>query len=67
MKSVLGITNDLSQSLQRNDQQIVNAICLVEVYKQQLQMMKDNRWSSLMDEVSSFFEKCCIDVPNMDD
>ncbi|XP_028112210.1 uncharacterized protein LOC114310433 [Camellia sinensis] len=67
MKSVLGITNDLSQALQRKDQDIVNVIGLVEVCKQQLQMMTDSGWSSLMDEVSSFFNKHCIDVPNMDD
>jgi hypothetical protein len=33
MKSVLGITNELSQALQRKDQDILNAMKLVEVSK----------------------------------
>jgi hypothetical protein len=36
MKSVLGITNELSQTLQRKDQDILNAMKLVEVSKQRL-------------------------------
>ena len=42
MKTILGITNDLSQALQRKDQDIVNAMALVKVTKQQLQRMKDD-------------------------
>ena len=67
MKSILAITNDLSQALQRKDQDIENAMRLVEVSKQRLQTMRATGWSSLMDEVSSFCGKQCIDVPNMDD
>ena len=33
MKTILGITNDLSQALQRKDQDIVNAMALVKVTK----------------------------------
>jgi hypothetical protein len=36
MKSVLGITNELSQALQRKDQDILNAMKFVEVSKQHL-------------------------------
>ncbi|KAL7001672.1 hypothetical protein U1Q18_052392 [Sarracenia purpurea var. burkii] len=67
MRAILGITNDLSQALQRRDQDIVNAVKLVQISKQRLQMLKDNEWNSLMDEVSSFCGKHQIDVPNMDE
>ena len=67
MKSILGITNDLSQALQRKDQDIENAMRLVQVSKLRLQLMRDNGWSSVMDEVCTFCGKHNIDVPNMDD
>ena len=41
MKTIVGITNELSQVLQKDDQDIVNAIDLVKVCKQKLQMMRD--------------------------
>ncbi|XP_025692391.1 uncharacterized protein [Arachis hypogaea] len=36
MKNILGVTNELSQAVQRNDQDIVNAMALVKVSKQRL-------------------------------
>ncbi|XP_059451114.1 uncharacterized protein LOC132181905 [Corylus avellana] len=42
MKSVLGITNELSQALQRKDQDILNAMKLVKVSKQRLQAMRED-------------------------
>ena len=42
MKTILGITNDLSQALQRKNQDIVNAMTLVKITKQQLQRMRDD-------------------------
>ncbi|XP_029150698.1 uncharacterized protein [Arachis hypogaea] len=36
MKNILGVTNELSQALQKNDQDIVNAIAFVKVSKQRL-------------------------------
>ncbi|XP_025651958.1 uncharacterized protein [Arachis hypogaea] len=42
MKNILGITNELSQALQRNDQDIVNAMSLVKVSKQRLQNIRDD-------------------------
>ena len=41
VKLILGITNALSQALQRRDQDIVNAISLLGSAKQQLQMTRD--------------------------
>ncbi|XP_021834644.1 zinc finger MYM-type protein 1-like [Prunus avium] len=49
MKRILGITNDLSQALQKKDQDIVNAMDLVKICKGRLQSMRDNGWDSLLD------------------
>ncbi|XP_019194749.1 PREDICTED: zinc finger MYM-type protein 1-like [Ipomoea nil] len=67
MKDVLGITNDLSQALQKKDQNIVNAMRLVDVSKQRLQMMRDDGWEALLQEVSLFCNKHAIPIPNMDE
>ncbi|XP_057761157.1 uncharacterized protein LOC130981593 [Arachis stenosperma] len=67
MKNILGVTNELSQALQMNDQDIVNAMTLVKVSKQRLQTIRDDGWSLLVDEVSLFCEKYNITVPKMDD
>ncbi|KAL4595008.1 hypothetical protein ACB092_12G060400 [Castanea dentata] len=50
MKGVLGISNELSQALQRKDQDIVNAMKLVDISKQRLQVMRDHGWNSLLEE-----------------
>ncbi|XP_062086321.1 uncharacterized protein LOC133792430 [Humulus lupulus] len=55
LKNILGITNDLSQVLQKCDQDIVNAMDLVKICKKQLQMMRDNGWDSLVEEVANSF------------
>ncbi|XP_057746267.1 uncharacterized protein LOC130965525 [Arachis stenosperma] len=67
MKNILGVTNELSQSLQRNDQDIVNAMALVKVSKKRLQNIKDDGWSLLLDEVSLFCDKHNIIVSKMND
>ncbi|CAL2225202.1 unnamed protein product [Prunus armeniaca] len=59
-------TNDLSQALQRKDQDIGNAISLVKDCKDALQNMRDNGFEALLDQVSSFCGKHDIDVSNMD-
>ncbi|KAL5573452.1 hypothetical protein UlMin_023049 [Ulmus minor] len=66
MKTILGIMNELSQVLQKDDQDIVNAMDLVKVCKQQLQMMRDTGWNSLVDAVSDFCVGQNIDVLNME-
>ena len=53
--------------IQKKDQDIVNAITLVEISKKRLQLMREGGWTSLLDNVSSFCEKNEIDIPNMDD
>ncbi|KAM3001133.1 hypothetical protein FF2_037459 [Malus domestica] len=67
MKVILGLTNDLSQALQRKDQEIVNAMALVKSCKEKLHWMRNNGFDALVDEVSSFCEKYYIDVPNMEE
>ncbi|XP_019189422.1 PREDICTED: zinc finger MYM-type protein 1-like [Ipomoea nil] len=64
---VLGITNDLSQALQKKDQNIVNAMRLVDASTQRLQMMRDDGWEALLQEVSLFCKKHAIPIPNMDE
>ena len=67
MKTILGITEELSKALQKNDQDIVNAMTLVKICKERLQMMRVDGWNSFLEEVSSFSGKHNIIVPNMDD
>jgi hypothetical protein len=67
MRNVLGITNELFQALQRKDQDILNTIKLVEISKLHLQVMREDGWNSLFEEVSKFCAKNNIVVPNMDE
>ncbi|XP_028955524.1 uncharacterized protein [Malus domestica] len=67
MINVLGITDALSQALQKKDQDIVNAINLVRRCKEELKMMKESGWDSLLNQVFSFCDKHQIKVPNMND
>ncbi|XP_026378535.1 uncharacterized protein LOC113272972 [Papaver somniferum] len=66
-KNIMGITADLSQAMQRKDQDIVNAMKLVTICKQRLQKMREDGWESLLLQVSSFCEKHKIEVLNMED
>ncbi|XP_045796147.1 zinc finger MYM-type protein 1-like [Trifolium pratense] len=67
MKKVLSITHELSQALQRSDQDIVNAMKLVKVSKQKLQTIRDKGWDSLLNEVSLFCDHHEVVMLNMDD
>ena len=51
MRLILGITNELSQALQKKDQDIVNAMALVEVCKQRLQSLRDDDFGDLFHDV----------------
>ncbi|XP_021812319.1 uncharacterized protein LOC110755434 [Prunus avium] len=61
-----GITNTLSQALQKKDQDIVNAMGLVQTCKENLQLMRNNEFDELVDQASPFCNKHHIMVPNMD-
>ncbi|XP_076883680.1 uncharacterized protein LOC143532532 [Bidens hawaiensis] len=62
-----GVTNLLSQALQRKDQDIVNAIQIVNATKQQLQTFRLERVAPLLKDVASFCEKNEIEIINMED
>ncbi|XP_049373627.1 uncharacterized protein LOC125838618 [Solanum verrucosum] len=74
---VLGITNDLNVSLQKNEQDIANAMILVKVAKRRLQALRDNEWDplfkknigwdSLKEKVEAFCIKHGISLPNFED
>lgn len=66
MRSILGVTNCLSQALQRKDQDLVNAMHLVQTSKEELQHIRDNGFDDLLDQVSSFCGEHDIMVPLMD-
>ncbi|XP_068328303.1 uncharacterized protein [Pyrus communis] len=58
MRLILGITYELSQASQKKDQDIVNAMALVEVYKQRLQPLKDDDFGDLFHDVEKFYVSC---------
>ncbi|XP_057468721.1 uncharacterized protein LOC130757922 [Actinidia eriantha] len=66
MKTILAITNELSQALQRRDQDIVNAMHLVEISKKRLQCMRDDGWNSFLSQLTLFCGKYDIHVPMME-
>ncbi|XP_074290237.1 uncharacterized protein LOC141616967 [Silene latifolia] len=69
MVDVLGITNGLSVALQREDQDIENAMHLVNVCKQRLQAMRgeDTEWNDLLEKVHRFCYNCDVEVVDMND
>ncbi|XP_060203033.1 uncharacterized protein LOC132631474 [Lycium barbarum] len=68
MKEILGITNDLSTCLQKKEQDIANAMRLVNVARIRLQELReDKRWDLFVVEVSTFCVKYNIVVPNFDE
>ncbi|KAK4280334.1 hypothetical protein QN277_011970 [Acacia crassicarpa] len=67
MKLILGISYELSQALQRKDQDLLNAIGLVKVVKYRLQEVRDNGFDELLQETNIFANKYDIDIPNMND
>ncbi|XP_057495707.1 uncharacterized protein LOC130780711 [Actinidia eriantha] len=60
MKTILEISNEMSQALHKKDQDIVNAMSLVKVSKERLQKLRDKK-------MSLFCDKHEIIIPNMDD
>ena len=67
MIRVLGRTQDLSQCLQRNNQNIVCAIGLIGSVRRNMNDMRENGWDPLFEEVKNFCTKMNIVIPNMDD
>ncbi|XP_015166248.1 uncharacterized protein [Solanum tuberosum] len=67
MCTILAITNELNTTFQRKEQDIANAMILVGVSKNRLQVLRDNGWNSLIDEVSKFCTKYDLLTPNFDE
>ncbi|KAL6554076.1 hypothetical protein OROMI_019749 [Orobanche minor] len=67
MRQILGITHELSQVLQKKDQDIVNAMHLVKVAKSRLQVMRDDGWETLVSKVSKFCSTNEILLLDMED
>jgi hypothetical protein len=67
LRRILAVTNELSQALQRKDQDIENVMSLLKTSKERFKLMRENDWESLLEEVSSFCIKHDIDILNMDD
>nr|XP_009615807.1 zinc finger MYM-type protein 1-like [Nicotiana tomentosiformis] len=57
LQSVLMMSNELSKALQKKEQDIVNAMVFLDLTKERLQVMREDGWVSLMDDVSSFCAK----------
>ncbi|GJS82922.1 zinc finger MYM-type protein 1-like protein [Tanacetum coccineum] len=67
MKYIMGLTNILSQALQKRDQDVVEAVSLVKSTKEQLKEFRVNGLVPLLTIISSFCEKHNIKVLNMDE
>nr|XP_009799704.1 PREDICTED: zinc finger MYM-type protein 1-like [Nicotiana sylvestris]XP_016458743.1 PREDICTED: zinc finger MYM-type protein 1-like [Nicotiana tabacum]XP_016458744.1 PREDICTED: zinc finger MYM-type protein 1-like [Nicotiana tabacum] len=67
MLKLLAITYDLNMALQKKDQDIVSAMKLIDITKRQLQTMRESKWNSLIEDVSSFCDKNGIVIPKMDE
>ncbi|KAI3673345.1 hypothetical protein L6452_39463 [Arctium lappa] len=67
MLHILGLTDSLSQALQRKDQDILNAISLVKSTKRELQQFRVDGFCRLLEKISSFCKKYDIEMVNMED
>ncbi|XP_066395716.1 uncharacterized protein [Miscanthus floridulus] len=63
---ILGYTNELSECLQRRDQDILNAISHVNVAKKRMQKLRSDGWDNFLEKVTSFCDKHGVEVPAMD-
>ncbi|XP_042448126.1 uncharacterized protein LOC122032878 [Zingiber officinale] len=67
MKSLLGITNELSLALQQKDQNIVLAISLIKTMTVRLQILREEGWENLLNVVNKFCSNHMIPIPNMEE
>lgn len=67
MIRVLGMTQDLSQCLQKKNQNIVRAIGLIGSVMRNMNEMRENGWDALFEEVKEFCLLNNIEIPNMED
>ncbi|XP_060210970.1 uncharacterized protein LOC132637986 [Lycium barbarum] len=67
MRDILAITDEPNKCLQKKEQDIANAMLLVQVAKKRLQKLREEEWGSLIDKVSKFCIKYQILIPNLDE
>ena len=65
MLHILGLTDSLSQALQRKDQDILNAISLVKSTKRELEHFRVDGFCRLLEKISSFCKKHDIEMVDM--
>ena len=66
MLVILGYTNDLSEYLQRREQDILNAISPVTVAKSRMQQLRSNGWNQFIQRITLFCNKNGVQVPDME-
>ena len=66
MVLILGYTNELSVCLQRREQDILNAIRLVNGAKERMQQLRSNGWVQFLQRVTLFCDKHGVEIPSMD-
>ncbi|XP_024976271.1 zinc finger MYM-type protein 1-like [Cynara cardunculus var. scolymus] len=57
ISTILGLTNPLSQALQRKDEDILEAIDFIGTTKGQLQMLRENGFDQVLEKCYSFCDK----------
>lgn len=67
MKKLFGVANELNYALQKKDQDIVEAMSLVELTKERLQLIRNDEWETHLRLTTYFCEKNGVEVPKMDD
>ena len=65
MTEVLSVTNILSTALQKQDQDLVNACALISASKQEIQSLRDEEFSRIVQQALTFAKSCEIDIPDM--
>jgi len=66
MNEIFGYTNDLCNALQKREQDIVNAMDLLEFTKVELDVLRqDSGWQEFLTKVTSFCEKHNVKVVDM--
>jgi hypothetical protein len=63
---ILGYTNELSECLQRREQDIIHAIQLISVAKNRMQHLRSNGWDQFLQKVTLFCNKHGVSVPDME-
>ena len=61
----MGKTDVLCQALQKQDQDVVNAMDLVRSTKRLIQDLRDDGWDELFSNVTSFCQRHDIEIPDL--